>query len=360
MKHWLPRGRAKSDQLAERPAGQPDPERVAQAFGLGNPRGPLTPLGDSPPFSAWQLTCSEGPYFIKRIRADEPDWWRAYAERAMAYEQSALEAGFDMPSPFEPQTRFVGYTAHVDDAGPVRAYEWLDVRTLERDDDIADWVGRTLALLHSIEPSSALADTADPFEKWDREDYGLRTLDEWRSWFDDAVQASSELGQLGLTALDEIARANVFVEESLRHVSDVVITHKDVEPWNIAMSSNGPILVDWDWIGRDSAWLVAAWAAIAYGAHQDAREEPDADRACAVIRSYLTHGGQIASGPPWSMGRRVGLRLTRLQPLAGSRTSAGSQDDSRGCFAASERAAVEPARLTQRLHEMGGARSRGR
>jgi hypothetical protein len=289
----------------------PDANVIADLFAIGPPRTQLEPLvGGSG--VAWRLVCDSGAYFVKRVRADEPEWWRLYAERAMAYEQRALAAGIDMPRPIEPKTPVFGYIASIDDEGPIRAYEWMDMRELERDDDLATWLGRTLAELHAIEPSGRRDDKDDAFGKWDTEEYGIRPVEDWRAWFEEARTKQPELAPIGFANLDVISRANAYVEESLRHVDDLVITHKDVEPWNLVITPSGPCLIDWDWIGRDSAWLVTAWSAVAYGAHKDPQEEPDRGRTGAVLRAYLDAGGAVACGPPWSMGRRVGLRLTRL------------------------------------------------
>ena len=77
------------------------------------------------------------------------------------------------------------------------------------------------------------------------------------------------------------------------------MTHRDVEPWNVLITSAGPVLVDWDAAGPDSAGLVAAHAAYAF---------PGRGR---TLAAYVAHGGRLPR-PGDLFARRAGLMLSRL------------------------------------------------
>jgi Ser/Thr protein kinase RdoA (MazF antagonist) len=56
-----------------------------------------------------------------------------------------------MARPLSPVGPAFGYAADLDGVGLVRAYEWVDGRPLAGADDVAEWLGGTLARLHGLE-----------------------------------------------------------------------------------------------------------------------------------------------------------------------------------------------------------------
>ena len=278
----------------------PDPAVIADAFGLGDPLTELMPAHDATPTRAWCVETTTGAYVVKRVRSDEPDWWMEIAERNVAFERLAIAAGVDVPEPVTPREPVLGLHARVDDRGPVRVYRFVEGRPLQPDDDIATWLGGTLATLNRLQPGSRCPDA----------DYGIHPIDDWRGWFEQARALDlTEIADLGEANIDGIDAATRFVADALASVDDYVVTHRDVEPWNVLITDDRPVLLDFDWVGADSAWLVAAWAAIAYASHE--REQPDLDRARAVIDSYVGAGGQVTLEGPAAFARRVALRLIR-------------------------------------------------
>ncbi len=284
---------------------EPDPNAVADAFALGRPKSPLAPAGGAVVTTAWRLDTDIGRFLVKRVRLDEPDWWRAAAVSAMDFERRAITAGVSMPRPVEPDEPHLGVMARVDDSGPVRVYEWLDGHSLTKDDDVAEWLGETLAILNSLD--EAPTREMSPVELGE---YGIHDRGDWRAWFAEARDRALPFGDVGLANLPGIAEATDFVARSLDGLHDLVITHRDVERQNIFVTADGPVLIDFDWIGRDSATLVAAWAAVSYATFE--RTAPDPDRVRRVVDSYLAHGGSIDREPPYILARRVSLRLIRL------------------------------------------------
>ncbi len=271
----------------------PDPDALADAFGLGPPRGPLIPVHPR----AWRLETSDGAVFVKRVRYDEPDWWRPRAERGMAFERRALEAGAPMPRPVVPASPSQGYLARVDGHGPVRAYEWVDGKPYTAEAfDVSVWLGETMALLTSIEPGGAI----------EPGDHGLFSEEDWGAW----LEEGSEQGRAWTSALESrlalIGELIGEVRSVLGGAADVCFTHLDVEPWNVIVTPSGPLLMDWDWLGPHSAWLVAAWSTVAFA------PEDDVVRMRRTLDAYRHAGGVIGpSGRP-ALARRISLRLIRL------------------------------------------------
>ncbi|WP_238013511.1 aminoglycoside phosphotransferase family protein [Dactylosporangium sp. AC04546] len=265
----------------------PEPVQVTEAFGLGRPRGRLVPLayGTS---QTWTLDTGAGRVVVKHVPADG---WRDAFARAMAFERRALAAGLPMARPVEPVLPGLGYAAELAGSGLVRVYEWLDGRDLDPGDDVAEWLGGTLARLHAIEP----AERAGP--QW----YHLDDETRWRAWLDQGER----LGRAWVPALrkhlpDVLATA-AWVERGFARAGDFVLTHRDVEPWNVRMTAAGPVLLDWDGAGPDSAGLELAHAALVFDGGTD-----------RTLRAYREHGGAVPAQTPDLMVRRVGIRLGRL------------------------------------------------
>jgi Ser/Thr protein kinase RdoA (MazF antagonist) len=269
------------------PVPAPDPVAVARAFGLGQPVGPAAPLEAGSSAGLFLLNTTDGQFCVKRVRRDLPDWWIASAERGMKFERLALESGIQMPRPVEPHSPLLGYVANVDGQGPVRVYEWIAGRRLTVADDIAEWIGLVLATLHRLQ----LADSPDNAA------YGLHEPRDWEGWFEEASREWPDLAAGGMRSLPLIIDASTFIGEALDRVDDLVVTHRDVEPWNILIGDTGPVLLDWDYAGPDSAWFEASYAAIAYGRVDS--PYPDPHRVQAVVRSYLKHGGKRSCSAPW-------------------------------------------------------------
>jgi Ser/Thr protein kinase RdoA (MazF antagonist) len=268
--------------------------QVAEVFGLARPAGDLVPLayGTS---QTWTLDTRDGRVLVKHVEADD---WRDGFARAMTVERRALGAGISMACPLPPVGPAFGYAADLDGVGLVRAYEWIDGRPLAPTDDVADWLGGTLARLHGLER------TAPDGPEWYRTNDGR-----WQAWLH-AGQARRRPWAPALRRhLPDVLAAAAWVEQGFARADDHVLTHCDVEPWNVLVSGAGPVLVDWDSAGPDSAGLEFAHVAMEFAGF--GRPAPDADVVRRTVRAYAEHGGVVPTGPD-VLVRRVGLMLGRL------------------------------------------------
>ncbi|MCH5673989.1 phosphotransferase enzyme family protein [Streptomyces gilvus] len=161
----------------------------------------------------------------------------------------------------------------------LKLYDWVDGTGADPTaPEILAWVGRTLALLHTAgagatEAPSAWHDTCP-------------TASEWQALHQKTAGS-------GLPWSDELADFPDRATEFSRHVTpaadrtDLVTSHLDVQPQNVLVGRDGPVLIDWDNAGsttpgRELAWVVYAWSG---------RNRPNLDAARQLVRAYVAAGG---------------------------------------------------------------------
>ncbi|MEV4538376.1 aminoglycoside phosphotransferase family protein [Asanoa sp. NPDC049518] len=238
----------------------------------------------------WRLTAGGDRFLVKRV----PEAWVAEIGAAMALEDIARAAGIPTPRTVEPPHPVVGCAARLPDGTLVRVSEWLDGRPVEARDDLADWLGATVARLNTLHPMAA----AEPVV------YGIHPPERWTAWLAEGHRQARPWAALLARRQEEVAEATDWVAGAFARAGDYVATHRDLEPWNVLMTPAGPVIIDWDGAGADSAGLVAAHAAYAFGGGHG----PRTDRALAA---YLAHGRRLPS-PRDRFARRAGLMLSRL------------------------------------------------
>ncbi|GAA3511779.1 aminoglycoside phosphotransferase family protein [Actinocatenispora rupis] len=302
---------------------------VAAAFGLGRPTGPLVPVVyTSQP--TWRLDTTAGRVFVKRV---DHTGWRDELAAAMDLERRARAAGIALPRPVPPVTPTFGYVTDVAGWGTARAYEWVDGRAATADDDLAGWLGSTLARLHAVARCTTV-----PAPYW----YGLHDEREWRGWLTAGHDRGLPWAPALRRHLPHLLHASVRIRAAFRDAADHVLTHRDVEPWNVLVTPSGPLLVDWDTAGPDSAGLELAHAAYDLARHQ--RTTPDATTFHAVLAAYREAGGGPVPTGRDALARRLGLHLGRIAERL--RSSLGQQPPgSTDPAAAATRATEQLARL---------------
>jgi aminoglycoside phosphotransferase (APT) family kinase protein len=254
-------------------------ERITRALGLPDPVGAVTPLTFSSS-QTWTLDTTDGRVLLKHLPLGLP--------RTTAFEHAARAAAIAMPTP-------VGRPAHVDGVGMVRAYAWIDGRGVREGDDLAAWLGETLARLHAIEPTEA----GGP--DW----YHLHD-ERWHAW----AHAAERPWTAALREhLPDIVATAAWVARAFDDAADHVTTHRDVEIHNIMITADGPVLIDWDSVGPDSAGLETAHAAYSLATHHGSR--PDRAAIRRTLDAYAANGGTRPTGTD-VLARRAGIRLGRL------------------------------------------------
>jgi hypothetical protein len=264
-------------------------DAVSEAFGLGPPAAHGEPRGPT-----WMLETSDGRFLIKRVQVEGRE---AEVARAAEFQLRVARAGVAVPRPVPPITEAIGLCTVVPGFGWLRAYEWIDGRDLQPEDDVAEWLGQTLAAIHAIEAVPA----ADPYV------YGRQPLEQWQAW----LAAGERLGRRWAphlrARLDELMAISAWVGAALERAADYVMTHRDVEPWNVLVTPSGPVLIDWDPAGPDSASLETCHAAFAFGP------------TLRTLDAYRAAGGRLRADDDL-LARRVGLRMSRLGERLGIST----------------------------------------
>ncbi|GAA5035814.1 phosphotransferase [Actinopolymorpha pittospori] len=273
----------------------PTPEVVAQAFDLGRPLGDLVLVrrGDT---DTWRLDTAEGSYLVKGYWSSSAGRYAGrqlldQLEAAMAFERRALEAGIDMAEPIPPTDPTAGWVTRLDER-LFRVYRWVENRELRPDDDLAGWLGRTMARIHQLKPLSQVG-----LPDWWRSPVWPRAT--WEEWFAEARRRDKSWSDLAQERLPSILEMSERIERLCEVAADCVTTHGDFKTHNMVMAPTGPVLVDWDSVRVDSAALEAGRVAYIFGA---AGIEPIR----RILAAYVAAGGEVS----WA-GRDLFLSVAR-------------------------------------------------
>jgi len=274
----------------------PRVESIAEAFGVGRPVEPLTPVQHTS-FETWRLRTGSGDYLVKRLWGlDDPPWWTRI-EQGMALESAALSQGLPIARPIEPRNPVFGYAARVDDFGTVRLYDWINHRTLTAADEVAPWLGRVGAALHGLRPLTG----EQPEWRW----WGVFSRDRWEEWASlgrsqDRPWADDLRRQVGF--FDELGQS---IQAAFTAAGDQVLSHGDLEPYNVLVSPEGFVLIDWESAACESATLEIGRAAVSFGGE-------DPGRINLILQEYVDSGGVLAPIGDDLFLRKVSLRLCHL------------------------------------------------
>ncbi|MGW0433522.1 phosphotransferase enzyme family protein [Micromonospora sp. NPDC003197] len=280
----------------------PSAQAVASAFRLADPTGPLVPVRYVSS-ETWRLDTRRGRYFVKRLVVD--GWWDQL-DRAMAFERRACAAGIRMPEAIEPADPAWGLAADLGDGqGVVRVHTWLDGAAADPGADLSDWYGATLAALHGLEPAGERR-TDSMWPLW----YGVEPPQRWADWLAAGLRQGLLWAPVLRQRLALVLDLTEQIEAAYRVVDDHVVTHRDVLPHNVLVPADGgPVLIDWDTAGPDSATLETAAALHDY-ARYGTGTEPDLARFTAALAAYRAHGG-VVQPCPFPLARRMGVHLAR-------------------------------------------------
>jgi hypothetical protein len=261
----------------------PTAEVAARAFDLGRPVDELLLVrrGDT---DTWRLDTDTGSYLIKGYWPTTGGQFTAgglsdQLEVAMAFEERALAAGIDMPRPIPPATPLLGWVTRINER-LFRAYQWIEHRELRPDDDIAEWLGRTMAQIHQMQPVEQIG-----LPDWWRAAIWPRAT--WEEWFAAAQRSTKSWSELADDCLPSILETSARIEALCSEVPDCVMTHGDFKTHNLLMTPTGQVLVDWDSVRVDSAALEAGRVAYIFGAGE---LEPTR----RILSAYTAAGGNIA------------------------------------------------------------------
>lgn len=279
---------------------------IAETYALGAGPWTLAPVTRGALGQIWKLSGNGSSWAVKELLfgCDEEQVGREAALR-----EASERLG--IASPRLTRNREGAYVSHLDagsGSGPsagshIKLYDWIDgTRADASDPDVLDWFGRTMALLH-------------------RAGEGERELPS--SWYEECPEDAEwkelhgKVRQEGLPWADELGR---FITTSARELAhwvtpsgpdDLVTSHLDLQPQNVLVGPDGPVLLDWDNAGSASAERELARALFAWSGGN----EGNVEAGVRVARAYRSAGGRaVVQGPQsFSMLFATSLNYIRVQ-----------------------------------------------
>ncbi|WP_369241123.1 phosphotransferase enzyme family protein [Streptomyces sp. R21] len=277
---------------------------VADTYALGAGPWTMTPITRGALGQIWRLSGNGSSWAIKELLfgCDEEQ-----VDREAALRQAAEDLGIASPRLFPNR-----HGAHVSQlaassggstASYVKLYDWIDgTKADPSDPEILDWFGRAMALLHTAGEGASGA--PDPWYEQCPQDT------DWKKLHKEVQQAGLEwadqLGRFIATSATELAR---WVSPS--GSGDLVTSHLDLQPQNVLVRTDGPVLLDWDNAGTISAERELAKALYVWSGGSEA----NTDSARRLMRAYRRAGGRAAvKGPDsFSMLFATDLNYVRVQ-----------------------------------------------
>jgi aminoglycoside phosphotransferase (APT) family kinase protein len=271
---------------------------------LGTPVGPMTRVRGKSSNRMWRLETDQGVFAVKELRLDR-DWTYRHDE-VFRLEKAAFAAGIPMPEPISADSE-------------VLVHRWVDGEKVPEEPVRPSFgfeIGEILARLHSLEIDWTQVSIEGPMPT-DWPELAARAVASQQPWADEL-----------LAVVDVFLAIGEFVDGCERR-GPVVVTHRDIAPWNLLDAGGHPIVLDWELAGTlelsselgSTALNLATCGEDGFGV-----SEPAVFR--AVLDGYVAGGGTLPEpGPDWFVYMISGwTRFTRwnvVRCLAGIEASTG-------------------------------------
>ena len=259
---------------------------IAETYALDAGPWTMTPVTRGALGQIWKLSGNCSSWAIKELLfgCDEEQ-----VRREAALRQATENLG--IASPRLIPNRHGSYLTHLAPSSGgsyVKLYDWIDGSTADASQpDILDWFGRTMALLHTAGEGA----TETPGSWYERCPQDA----DWKDLHKKVQQAglpwSDALGRFIASSGAELAR---WVTPS--DSGDLVTSHLDLQPQNVLVGPEGPVLLDWDNAGSISAEREFARAVYVWSGGNGA----NIDSARRLARAYRNAGGRAAIRGPES------------------------------------------------------------
>jgi aminoglycoside phosphotransferase (APT) family kinase protein len=270
---------------------------------LGAPIGPMIRVHGGFANRMYRLDTDRGSFAVKELNLLDRRW--AYrAEDVFRFERAAFAAGIPMPEPIS-----AGHHTLV--------HRWVEGEEMPEapvSPAYAFEIGEILARIHALDVDWTDVSIEDP------------TSRDWPELAERAA-ATGQPWAGELTSQVETFLAIADFVDTCERPGPVVLTHRDIQPWNLLARQGRPVVLDWELSGMlDLASELGSTAlSLAKGPGFD-------DIKPAIFRSvldgYVAAGGALPPpGPSWfvfMIGGWLGFtRWNILRCLAGVEASTG-------------------------------------
>lgn len=294
---------------------------------LGTLVRPITRVHGKSSNRVYRLDTDNGSFAIKKV--DLTRGWTYRHDDIFRLERAAFEAGVPMPEP-------VSATADT------LIHRWVDGEALPEEpvsQAFATAVGEIVARLHAldVEWTDVPTVTGAP-----------------RDWAILAKRAAST-GQPWAAELKSLVNTFLAIAElvdSCERPGPVVLTHRDIQPWNLLAHGGEPVVLDWELSGlMDLSGELGSIALSLSKGHSFDDVHPVIFR--SVLDGYVSGGGTLPQpGPSWFVYMLGGwLGFTRWNVGRCVAGQAGSDPDSAAVHAEIRNALEGLPDLFRRLSE---------
>ncbi|MEU4466721.1 aminoglycoside phosphotransferase family protein [Streptomyces sp. NPDC024017] len=270
--------------MAERARSDDTAGVIAEIYALGTGPWTMAPVTRGALGQIWKLSGNGRSWAVKELLfgCDE-----AQVAREAALRDAAADLG--IASPRLHPARHGAHVSRLDSPGGgpwVKLYDWIEGAPADVcDPDVLDWFGRTMALLHQA-GEGAVESPGDWYERCpddaDWEDVLKKVRDAGLPW-------SDELDRFVATSAPQLAH---WVTPSAP--GGLVTSHLDLQPQNVLVGRDGPVLLDWDNAGPVSAEREFARAVYVWSGGNDV----NIASARRLARAYREAGGRaVLTGP---------------------------------------------------------------
>ena len=252
----------------------------------------------------YRLDTDHGTFAVKELNLLDRRW-AYHVEDVFRFERAAFAAGIPMPEPIA-----------ADDHTLV--HRWVEGDTVPEEpvtEAYAFEIGEILARLHTLD-----------VEWWTREPTEEQVVRDWPELAERAVATRQPWAEELSAQVETLLKIAEFVADCERP-GPVVLTHQDVQPWNLLARDGRPVVLDWELSGMLdlSGELGSTALSLAKGPGLD-RIEPAVFR--SVLDGYTAGGGRLPPpGPSWfvfMIGGWLGhTRWNLLRCLAGVEAPTG-------------------------------------